>query len=192
MIDVSRAEQILGWMTELELLWLAEQAQRHKVIVEVGSYLGRSTRALADNTSGIVYAVDDFYGPRDVTVYGREYILDEFMSNMAGLEGRLHVIQKDHSKLETSDFPQRPDMVFIDGEHTAEAVSRDVEFWLENTSPGALLCGHDYGQPAFPGIEEVVNNLFPNVSVAPNTSIWFVELSSHPYKTVRERDIVYD
>src|SRR5262245_43603198 len=65
-VDISRAVTIYGWMSDQSLRWLAEQAQQHQVIVEVGVYQGRTTRALADNTPGRVYAVDDWKGSRRV------------------------------------------------------------------------------------------------------------------------------
>jgi predicted O-methyltransferase YrrM len=55
-INIARALATDGWMSEAELFWLATQAQQHRRIVELGSFLGRSTRALADHTPGIVYA----------------------------------------------------------------------------------------------------------------------------------------
>ena len=63
-ITIERALQTEGWMEEDELKWLAEQAQLHTNIVELGSYLGRSTIALAENTDGSVIAIEDWYGPR--------------------------------------------------------------------------------------------------------------------------------
>src|SRR3954470_12383000 len=65
-IDITRALAIDGFMEEQELVWLAQQAKIHKCIVEIGSLLGRSTRALLDHTEGIVYAFDDWKGPRDM------------------------------------------------------------------------------------------------------------------------------
>ncbi len=58
MVFVKHAMSIFGWMSEDELVWLAEQAGKSKRILEVGSHLGRSTSALAINTRGVVYAVD--------------------------------------------------------------------------------------------------------------------------------------
>ena len=45
-----------------ELTWLATTAQNCKYILEVGSYLGRSCRALAENTPGYVVSVDPYMG----------------------------------------------------------------------------------------------------------------------------------
>src|SRR5262245_34583599 len=64
MTNITRAVGIPGYMNIPALEWLAEQAQTHRVIVELGSFCGRSTRVLADNTPGIVYAIDDWSGVR--------------------------------------------------------------------------------------------------------------------------------
>jgi predicted O-methyltransferase YrrM len=187
-VDISKAVQIDGWMSIPELLWLAEQAQSRKVIVEIGSFLGRSTRALADNTNGFVYAVDDWYGPRDEHVEiwpsHRKQLFDLFSENMEGLQGKLNVVRKDHSNLGAGDIPCSPDMVFIDGDHQKESVERDIKYWLTKMAPGGLICGHDYhDRDDFPGVRDSVKKFFPIFSVAPNTSIWFVEISPHPFKT---------
>jgi len=59
MTNIQKALAIQGWMSEPELTWLAEQAQQSQVIVEVGSHVGRSIRALADNTQETLIAVGD-------------------------------------------------------------------------------------------------------------------------------------
>jgi len=68
-------------------------------------------------------------------------------------------------------------MVFLDGDHTLEAVARDIDFWSKRLAPGGLLCGHDYAvsKPA-------VDKKFPNARVASHTDIWFVEFASDPFK----------
>lgn len=37
------------------------------------------------------------------------------------------------------------DFVFIDADHTYEAVKRDLLAWWPRVRPGGLVCGHDYG-----------------------------------------------
>ena len=54
--------EIPGWMSAEELQWLFEQAGQHENIVEIGSWMGRSTHALLTGTKGKVIAVDTFQG----------------------------------------------------------------------------------------------------------------------------------
>ena len=168
MPNIKKALAVEGWMERPELQWLAEQASQHKIIAEIGSYKGRSTRALADNTSGLVVAIDDFYGPREIELAGRDTILSQFQSNLSGCSNVV-VINCNHRQLPTPDF--RPDMVFIDGAHEYEAVKADIRFWFEHIAPGGLLCGHDYGWS--PGVNQAVDEAFPLAKKAPGTSIWY-------------------
>src|ERR1035437_2737271 len=102
-LELSKAKSIDGWMTEPELIWLAERAGEHRVICEIGSYLGRSTRAMLDHTEGTVYAFDDWRGPRDVyhfTKKERDQLIFRFMENVeapkrqkwGSKEGKLHMV----------------------------------------------------------------------------------------------------
>src|SRR5262245_4650710 len=108
MINIERALQIPGFMRRPALEWLATQAQTHNVIVELGSYCGRSTRALADNTPGVVYAIDDWKGVRkdfwgqpvapDLQEQGRNSF-GIFHDNLGDLivSGKVGIIHADHS-----------------------------------------------------------------------------------------------
>ena len=49
-----------------------------------------------------------------------------------------------------------PDFVFIDGDHTYEAVKADLDAWWPKVKPGGWLCGHDYGLNEF-GVERAVD-----------------------------------
>lgn len=169
-MDITRALAIEGWMSEPELSWLADQATRHTRIVEIGSFLGRSTRALCDHTPGTVIAIDDWYGPRDVS-FGEEVrkkFFDAFVANMAGCEGKLEILIEDHGSIEA--LRGTPDMVFIDGDHTYANVCRDITFWREKLLPGGLLCGHDIN---FEEVAEACTLLLPDADVAADTSIWY-------------------
>lgn len=49
------------------------------------------------------------------------------------------------SVIAASTFDDRSlDVVYIDAEHTFDAVIRDIKAWAPKVKPGGLLCGHDY------------------------------------------------
>lgn len=168
MLNIEKALQIEGWMTPPEIVWLAEQADTHRLIVEVGSYKGRSTRALADNTDGLVIAVDDFIGPREIEVANRDLIYQTFLHNMEGLTNVV-VIKANHRSLPEPEFT--PDFVFIDGAHEYEAVKADIQYWLPRIAKGGLIAGHDYTW--FEEVRLAVRELLPRAEVAERTSIWY-------------------
>lgn len=161
-------------MKEQELLWLAKQAVEHRCIVEIGSYLGRSTRALLDHTSGEVYAIDDWKGPRDVylTKQQRRDLFYQFIKNTDWInrQHKLHVVSCDHANIPISMENIKPDMVFIDGSHEYEDTKRDIEYWLPRIVPGGLISGHDIN---FDTVQQAVEEVFgEDYSVPENTTIW--------------------
>lgn len=169
-IDIRIAEALQGWMTVKELEWLATQALSHERIVEIGSYLGRSTRALGDNTKGVVYAIDNFGGVQDMELPAaiRDNVFELFIYNNATLitAGRVIPVLADHSQ---AQVPITPDMVFIDGDHHYEAVKRDIQIWLPRLQKGGLLCGHDI---QFKQVAQAVKETVGSYKVGKGTTIW--------------------
>ncbi len=146
-----KALEISGWMSQVDLEWLAEQAKTKDIIVEVGSYQGRSTRALGENVRICVFAVDDWQGLRTVDKNWWEgetpederiALYERFVANVHDLmdAGKVVPIHANHAKV-----PELPiaDMVFIDGSHDYDSVKRDIQTWLRRLRSGGLLCGHD-------------------------------------------------
>lgn len=174
-IDISRALVTPGWMSERELIWLATKARDCKIIVEFGSYLGRSTRAMADNCEGIVYAVDPWSGKYQ-TDDGAElmdvntYVMPFFLNNLEDhVESGKVVPKRGYSynfKLEVA-----ADMIFIDGDHRYETVVKDIHKAIELLGNRGLICGHDYNHPIWPGVKKAVDQLLGKVEV--EDTIWF-------------------
>jgi len=182
MIDINfgKAIQIEGWMEPYELLWLSAQAQLAKQICEVGSWKGRSTRALVDNTTGNVLAVDTWAGTNDPNDPAKtdnpDELLQEFLSNMKGLpEGRLAILRA--TSLEAAkDCALRHqvfDMIFIDASHVYEDVKADILAWFPLLIEGGIICGHDY-MYKWQGVIQAVNELFPNHTMVADT-IWAIK-----------------
>jgi len=178
-MNLTRALDAQGWMTEEELTYLATAASKSSVIVEVGAYKGRSTLAMAQNTNGIVYAVDHWQGSpehqSELSNYPAGWLFDEFTTNMEGITN-VHPISR--SSLQTAAWfkatGKTADFIFIDGSHDFESVKSDIEAWAPMLSENGILAGHDFGD-GWPDVEKAVKMLVPNYRIIPNTSIWSTE-----------------
>lgn len=184
-IGIARAKATPGWMKPTELVWLAEAATRARTIVEIGSWQGRSTRALADHTTGTVYAVDPWSGDypaddgsvsdirTDVSRQFKAHLRDHIAS------GRVVPVQMTASVAARTLFDvggllsRAPlDLVFIDGDHRYEAVLDDIDNYLPLVRSGGILGGHDYGHKRYPGVKRAVDARFPQAQFC--QSIWWV------------------
>ena len=160
-MQIARAAQIGGWMSGPELEWLAEQASKCLHIAEVGVWMGRSLRAMADNTRGTVFAVDIWAPIPALGSYWRdkthEWLFDLFTENTKDLENvvPIRATSLEAAKVISADFL---DMVFIDADHSYEAVKADILAWSPKVKQGGLLCGHDYDDPDY-GVTQAVNEL---------------------------------
>lgn len=180
-VDIIRAQSVDGWMRPEELQWLAEQAQHHKLIVEVGSWLGRSTRAIADNMPGILYAVDTWRGegiPEEFLANrSGNWLFDQFCSNLEDLirtpDYKVRPVQMTSVEAARYLGHLRPTMIFIDAAHDKDNVMADYLAWKPLLAPGGLMCGHDWGSP---GVQAALDEVAPTACRAtfPHGSIWRV------------------
>lgn len=172
-VNIARALEIDGWMSERELTWLANAAMDCKIIIEFGSFMGRSTRSLADNSPNDckIYAVDPWTGfyPKVIPPIST-YVLPNFIENL-----KEHV---DSGKVtpcrmysDTFTISQKADMVFIDGDHSREGVISDIVKAISILKPNGMLCGHDYNHTHWPDTAQAVNELLGEVGV--EDTIWF-------------------
>jgi predicted O-methyltransferase YrrM len=172
-VDITRAQSIIGWMSDRELMWLASLAQKYQYIVEFGSFHGRSTRALADNlrADGKLWAVDTWNGEKIGMV--NTYSMPLFKRNLKDHIDSGKVIPcRQFSYLFKP--PHLVDVVFIDSDHHKEYVERDIKNAISILKSSGMLCGHDYGGDAgWPDVKEVVDEKFGKVGV--EDTIWFTQ-----------------
>lgn len=183
-----RALPIAGWLEQEEIKWIASAAQTRRVIIEIGCWKGRSTKALALCTPGVVYAIDHWEGSpselattyREIDLHGSDSVFSVFLENLEREIAAGKVIPiKAHSNqaiCQLSSFAgaSKPDMVFIDGDHQYVQVKRDIENYRPLLSPRGLLSGHDYSE-SHPGVVQAVDETIPNFKKGPGT-IWHVEV----------------
>lgn len=172
---LTRALQITGWMSEAELAFLAEMASTHKIIFEIGSYQGRSTRAMADNLNddSVIYAIDswDYY---ITTLVKSDFITyNQFIVNLYEHIQASRVVPR-HISWQNFWVKQTPDFIFIDGDHVYNSVSYDINKALKCLKPGGIIAGHDYA-PEFPGVVKAVHEIFDKFNLV--ESIWWTQKS---------------
>ena len=142
-----RMFSIFTHLTERErvlLFELSRSLSRNSRIVEIGSYLGASTFFLAAGArsrSGKVFAVDTWSnmgmseGPRET--------YDDFVRNVAPLGDSIFPI-KGLSIQVAKGFDGEIDLLFVDGDHSYEAVRADLEAWLPKVKKAGIVVLHDY------------------------------------------------
>ena len=182
MLNFDRAVTIPGWMKPEELEWLAVQASRASVIAEIGSWQGRSTRAMADNSNAVIFAIDPFSdeaigypGWWKPPVKHKDWLWHEFESNLREYIGKRVIPVRMFSAYAYEHLEPRGvkfDFVFIDGSHDFGHVTGDIQMFKKLLKPNGLLAGHDYNEPTCPEVAPAVNAQFQSIMLGPGT-IWY-------------------
>lgn len=184
-------EDLVGQVTPDEgrkLRELAAAVPANQVIVELGSYTGKSTACLAvGSAEGVgvpVYAVDLWdegtsqkggsfrkYDPRMGETRGsaKFHHPDAFAKFCRRINqydpGGLVVPCKQETAeagQALSQQIQKPvGLLFIDAEHTYDAVRRDFRAWLPHVALDGVICFHDYAEksPGDDGVTSFVDHL---------------------------------
>lgn len=164
-------DEIEGWMTEDELDWLYSRATEAESVLEIGTWKGRSTAALAQGCAGPVVTVDHFQGsPSELDTDQHEALTADLYA-----EARKNLARFPNVEILPMSSEQAAEyvgdrtfgMVFIDGDHTAEAFQFDLDLWIPHTT--GLFCGHDRGHP---GVAAVLAG-FDWVEYGPGSLWWF-------------------
>ena len=182
LVDISEAVLVDGWMSEQELMWLANIASKCAMSIEVGSWKGRSTLAIANHTQGVLCCVDawlSMLGAANESSSSRneaKLAYDAFQRNLSKHidSGRVKITRARSvvgaNMLLNEYGPKSFDWVFLDGDHSYEAVKSEIEVYSKLVRVGGLMSGHDY---YFEGVREAVCEAFPERVVVPiGTTIW--------------------
>lgn len=152
---------IEGWFDFGELYdRFVDEASPGDSIVEVGTWLGRSTCYLAtkaklSNKDIRVVAVDTYEGSDNepqhlqrVAMHGGS-ILKRFLQNMiaAGVMDRITVLPIASTVAANYIEDGSVFAAFIDANHRYEHVLADIRAWYPKVKPGGFLAGHDLAKP---------------------------------------------
>jgi hypothetical protein len=118
--------------------------------VEVGTFKGEFASHILKNWSGKLYMVD-IWRPVNSDEYvdltNNVYYLDAFkdtMENIKGYEDRGFMLRMDSKEASKLFNDESLDFVYIDANHTYEAVKEDLKCWYDKVRVGGVVMGHDY------------------------------------------------
>jgi predicted O-methyltransferase YrrM len=117
-------------------------------IIEIGSYVGESTMIFADRFKEVI-SVDPYINDYDLADDACHHapfdkVYEQFIRNTLSIPN-IKSIKETSENAFSILKDQQWDMVYIDGLHTFEGVSYDIEHYKTLIKPGGFICGHDYG-----------------------------------------------
>lgn len=142
-LALSRMRAVEGWFTANEARALLRAAcSVEGEIVEIGSYLGRSTVVLATVRS--IWAIDPHEGETSKAKVEPTYWA--FLDNLeeAGVRDRVMVLRQRSTEVV---FEHPIGLLFIDGLHDYESVRADFLHFEPYVQHDGLVAFHDYDQP---------------------------------------------
>src|SRR3972149_2350880 len=146
-------QRVDGWLTEHEASYLYSLAQYgpgQGAIVEIGSWKGKSTILLAAGSKSAgrekVHAVDHHKGGPDQAGLGYQDVNTEidFRKNIksAGIEDQvIPLVMTSTRAAQGWSGPIR--LLWIDGDHSYEAVKTDLLLWEPHVVEGGVIAFHD-------------------------------------------------
>lgn len=191
---------ILGWMADLELFYIqqwAKKVPKNGVIVEIGSFMGKSAVCWATHCDPTVkvYCVDKFdedYRPTtlissknqpentSIPHNGQVYnVYESFLENTACYKNIIPLRGNLPSEIL---YPgDAIDLLFVDLSHTNPIDWDSILFFKSFMKSNSIICGHDYTS-LFPDVVEnakQLSEMYGNpVECKTNTLLWSVKVNT--------------
>lgn len=166
--DRSSLQQVLGgiegWLYPDEAWELHRRAgavaararseNRRPVLVEIGSWKGRSTvceaLALANSGGGVLHAIDPHLDGEVEDTWG------QLLANLSRTGTAPYVNPVRSTSHEArADFDQPVDMLFVDGSHGRAEVRQDIDDWVPLVRSGGVVAFND---PSHPGVHAALRD----------------------------------
>jgi predicted O-methyltransferase YrrM len=177
MLKIDIYNSIEGWLSISEAYFLYDAALHAKegIIVEIGSWKGKSTSCLAmgslDGNKIKIYAVDPFTGLLEHTEIFTRYVntFYEFKENMEKYDFtdvvKAYIMKSKHA---AKMINEPVDFIFIDGSHNYEDVKLDFQLWFPKLKKGGCMALHDSN---WSGPNAVIDEFLKNESLFENVNI---------------------
>jgi len=196
---------ILGHMSESELTVIeswAYSVPEHGVIVEIGTFFGRSAVcwAMTADKSVKIYCGDIW---PDSFTYNESHVTEstpkknhnynlwqDFKNNIKEFS---NIIPMRGLCPQEISYPGDPiDIFFLDAAHTNPSDWENLEYFMQFMKPTGMICGHDYNTD-WPDVVENVhrleNMLNRKAKIHPMGCLWSISLNESNYLRIDESKI---
>lgn len=167
-LNPEKSEEIPGWFSYDELYdFFVRQSFDDSIIVEIGSFLGKSTKYLVDKVKASgknihVVAIDTFKGTLNEE-YHQNFVSqfdgDIYQQFSENVDTERITVLKEYSSDACKYFGNGTiDFLMIDGDHSYEGVTSDINNYFYKMKPGGYISGDDYN--VFNSTTQAVNDFF--------------------------------
>jgi len=147
-------EEVPGWFSEEEASCLVEYIKQCSIIVELGSFCGRTSMLMSANKQEHckLYCIDIWEPLHDYFVYhdngsevfkwkidNVECLFDYYMKKLDYIK-----IHSQSDKVPETIKENTVDLLFIDTFHSANIVRQEFNAWKKYLKSGSIVAFHDY------------------------------------------------
>jgi cephalosporin hydroxylase len=145
---------------------MVEEAKDGSLFIEVGSWKGQSASFMGVeivNSGKLIdfWCVDTWAGSPELMVdpdVVAGTLQDVFLRNTKPVAGQIHALKEESVKAASILKDEVCDFVYIDADHSYEAVKADIEAWLPKVKVKGVLAGDDRTAG---GVAEALAELLP-------------------------------
>jgi SAM-dependent methyltransferase len=184
-------EDVPGWLTLQEGRKLADLA-RGKRVLEIGSFCGRSTICMAQ-TAEYVRCIDPMDGRATPHHFDTR---KEFLTNLRAYGVENKVAFSCGTTAEIAPWMKNQswayDFIFIDGDHSLDAVKTDIQHAVALLAPDGLIAFHDYQSLKDPDVTTAINEFLKDGATLEETcgSLAVVRPTARRVKAKTEKPLV--
>lgn len=165
--------KITGCLTYQEILTISDLIPAAANVLEIGTFHGRSAIGMAWLTGANVDTCD-LFDPNACLDNGMKLQSQEQVNQTIKQYGlNVTTILVPQGKIFSDVIPPKKyDLVFIDGDHSYDGVSKDIEAAKDYVKEGGVIAGDDYSKD-YPGVVRAVNKCFKNPTIT--GKIWMIK-----------------
>jgi predicted O-methyltransferase YrrM len=146
---------------EMEILVALVRSVDAQTMIEIGCRDGRTARMLLRNVPSLdrYIGIDVPFDYQPTLAHQKNEMVAE-PGHLAMIDERFELIIREHGSLglKPSELP-RVDVVFIDGDHSVDAVEHDSKLARAIVNPGGLILWHDFNDSPHVQVTRVLNRL---------------------------------